>query len=582
MKKFLITTADENTWPNQKDNIIFLGEWCKKYSRKEIWSTYNSDTLSYHWFDTDKFDKDFKYLKSLQDRLLIKLSNCLNELHGTNFSNKYWEVLIGEFIILCTQVVYDRWENIKNLPHKDIEFNTVRLLFTPSDIATNDLSELQELSSNNDSWNSIIYSIIIDEFKKNNLLNINQINGEYRFLKSKYFYKSKNFKHLILYHYQKLVGYFFKKNQPLIIDSYLNYFDDISINLNFNRLPLFVNIKKPIKVKEYIPSYRNWKILFDSNNKFEEFLIRIIPLIMPKSYLEGYRDIVSKSNSSNFPQNPKFIFTSNISGDELLKNYIASKIEKDSKLIFGQHGGGYGSRNLFSEESHETSISNRYLSWGWNDNKKNNILPFGIIKRSNLKRNLNANNLTLVLNTNARYSNFLSSHVISSQWLLYFNDQCSFINNLNLKINNKLFIKLYPSDYDWSQFDRFNSLSRSIKFYPKGLKFKKVLQKTRICVSTHNATTFVESILCNIPTVIFWDTNISPIRDSSNKIFRDLETAGIFHRSPESAAKHVNKVWDNLDDWWNSKQVVNSIKNFKKYYCQPYPSNKDLTKALSF
>ena len=90
MKKFLITTADERTWPNEKNQVIFLGEWCKIYSRKKNWLKYKSHTINYHWNDKDKFNEDFNYLKKLQKTLLFNVSICLNELHGTKFSNKYW------------------------------------------------------------------------------------------------------------------------------------------------------------------------------------------------------------------------------------------------------------------------------------------------------------------------------------------------------------------------------------------------------------------------------------------------------------------------------------------------------------
>ncbi len=582
MNKFLITTADERTWPEQQHELIFLGEWCKIYSRKENWLKYKSHTLNYHWNNTAKFNKDFDYLKKLQKKLLLSVSNSLNELHRTNFSNKYWEILIGEFIMLVVQVIFDRWENIKNLEDKNIEINSIRLSYDDNSLVTNDLWELQLLSSTNDSWNSGLYSMIIDEFIKNKSIKINQIDGTDKITPPIYFNKSLiNIKHYILKFYQKIVGFFFNKNQPLIINSYLNYFDDLLINLKYKRLPLFINLEKPINLGEYDVGYRNWKISFEPNNQFEEFLIKVIPVIMPKSYLEGFRKISLKAESSNFPQNPKFIFTSNITSDELLKNYIASKIEKGSKLICGQHGGGYGLAKLSSHEDHEISISDRYLSWGWHDIKRKKIFPLGMIKKSHIKKKINTNNLTLVLNANARYGNFLWSNVISSQWLLYFNDQCSFISKLNNNIKDNLYVKMYHSDYDWGQSNRLISFSKSIKFHPESVNLKKAFQNSRIIVSTHNSTTFLESIYFNIPTVIFWDIKISPLRDSVNSIFNDLEKVGIFHKSPESAAIHINKVWQNVDKWWGSPEVILVMSKFKDEYCKSDFSFKKLKEALS-
>ena len=37
MKKILVTTAIEEIW-GKDEEILFLGEWCKKYNRKKIWS----------------------------------------------------------------------------------------------------------------------------------------------------------------------------------------------------------------------------------------------------------------------------------------------------------------------------------------------------------------------------------------------------------------------------------------------------------------------------------------------------------------------------------------------------------------
>ena len=37
MKRLLVTTALEETWGRDVP-VIFLGEWCRLYSRKHIWS----------------------------------------------------------------------------------------------------------------------------------------------------------------------------------------------------------------------------------------------------------------------------------------------------------------------------------------------------------------------------------------------------------------------------------------------------------------------------------------------------------------------------------------------------------------
>ena len=46
----LVTTALERTWGSD-EKILFLGEWCKLYNRKDIWLSRNSQTLSDPWSD---------------------------------------------------------------------------------------------------------------------------------------------------------------------------------------------------------------------------------------------------------------------------------------------------------------------------------------------------------------------------------------------------------------------------------------------------------------------------------------------------------------------------------------------------
>ena len=106
----LITTAEENTWPKDKKKpVLFLGEWCKLYTQKNLWQDMDSKTASYHWDNREKLIKDYGYLQDLHENLLIKLSDSLNKIHHTNHSIRYWRILIGPWLGCFVQMVFDRW-----------------------------------------------------------------------------------------------------------------------------------------------------------------------------------------------------------------------------------------------------------------------------------------------------------------------------------------------------------------------------------------------------------------------------------------------------------------------------------------
>ena len=74
VKRFLITTAIEETWPKDSDiPVLFLGEWCRIYSRRERWSIMNAEVLSYHWDDRQKLDNDYQYLSDIYEITLQAL-----------------------------------------------------------------------------------------------------------------------------------------------------------------------------------------------------------------------------------------------------------------------------------------------------------------------------------------------------------------------------------------------------------------------------------------------------------------------------------------------------------------------------
>ena len=69
MKRFLVTTAIEETWP--KDGpVLFLGKWCRLYNRKSVWEKLDVEIAPYHWDDRARLQQDYQYLQSLYEALL--------------------------------------------------------------------------------------------------------------------------------------------------------------------------------------------------------------------------------------------------------------------------------------------------------------------------------------------------------------------------------------------------------------------------------------------------------------------------------------------------------------------------------
>ena len=67
-----------------------------------------------------------------------------------------------------------------------------------------------------------------------------------------------------------------------------------------------------------------------------------------------------------FTKQKKIILTCNAWRDNIFKFWLATQSNKNAKIIYGQHGAGYGTNLKHYAEIHELKICDKYLSWGWN------------------------------------------------------------------------------------------------------------------------------------------------------------------------------------------------------------------------
>ena len=94
---FLATTADQRFWKTN-ETILFLGEWCRLYEKKTVWSQLGHEVLPHHWNNQSKLKRDAEYLENLYQKTLTSLVPQLNQLHDVNYSDKY------SFIIACNTI----------------------------------------------------------------------------------------------------------------------------------------------------------------------------------------------------------------------------------------------------------------------------------------------------------------------------------------------------------------------------------------------------------------------------------------------------------------------------------------------
>ena len=90
----------------------------------------------------------------------------------------------------------------------------------------------------------------------------------------------------------------------------------------------------------------------------------------------------------------------------------------------------------------------------------------------------------------------------------------------------------------------------------------------KLVVETVNSTGFLELLNLNIPVVLFTPKDFFTVKREYLKFFKLLEDVGIIFFNATKAANFINKNYDNLDKWWNSKKLQNNRKIFCENICR--------------
>jgi len=563
----LVTSANTRTWPKDKSEpILFLGEWCKRYSHKNLWGDIDYEVVSYHWDDRKKLYEDCIYIENLYEKILVSLSEKLNSIHGVNYDLRYWRILIGPWLSFFIQVLFDRWFMI-NKAIDENKISSIKIVKEDINIPANDYSDSKKMYIKDD-WNEMIYSQLLNKFLNNRITIQDLAIKPARKITPNISKPKKTIKSLIINFLTKFNSWFRNDEDYFFISTYLFLLTDLRLQIRVGQFPKIWQ-KISIPDIEMNLNKRKWNLINRVNeNSFDKIVHLMIPLHIPMIYLEGYQDMLDKVDNLPWPKKPKAIFTSNSHfADDIFKAWAGDKTQKGTPLFIGQHGGHYGMTPFSLHEKHEMTIADKWISWGWSDKEKKQVKPIGNLIAMSHSNKYNPKGGALMVEMNIpRYSYDLFAAPIAGQYLSYLEDQRSFIDALPKELSQKLIVRLHFNDYerDLKDYWKFNFPDIQIDYGEKPIS--SLVKVSRLYISTYNATTYLESLAWNIPTIIFWNPNYWELNEDASYLIKLLESVGIFHNNPESAANHMIKVWDDIPTWWESLEVQDARKEFCKYY----------------
>jgi len=573
---FLALTPHPQFWEFRNNSIMLLGDWCINDKTKPILEGKNYSIVQSPWKDKRIYES-VPYCFELMRFWMPHFTKILNEVHGIEKTERYWKVLLSCWLYDYISILYDKYLRIEKAieEYGDIEtyflnenaFLPLLNLETQWKLLADDDFHLQMFSiigremglnaktvnlskkerrlytdlSAQTQWKRKLKSLVIQGITKI-LQNLNQ------FLK----------KDVILEGFA--AGYKFKLSQvlgqnllysvPNIHFGYLENEECGSVSKNLNR-----------DVLEKLPS----------RNKFEQIARKAINIGFPQVCFEKYETILKGVTPYIQKRRKMAIAITNWYADEPFKFVAAEIADEGGRLIGLQQGGAFGAVIDMASELVERYITDVFVGSGWSekeDIKKEicEVVPLPIPKYSKIKNShrCKTDKCIFVGNMIPKYVYKIQTFLIPEEMEEYFHWKCIFFKKLREDILKRFCYRPFFGDYGWNEIGRIKKEFLEMDILRGGNLISK-MKKCKLVVSDHLGSSHLESLIMNVPTVLYWDKEIFKIRPSAVKYFDSLRDAKILHDEPASAAAHINDVFDDVNKWWGSESVQNVRVQFVNY-----------------
>jgi putative transferase (TIGR04331 family) len=545
---FLALTADRRYWFDEGQPLC-LGPWC--LSQPAEMGSGELAVLPYAFEDRRVLEQAFRYVTGVYNRLFPQVAAVLNEVHRQRRSDRFWKIFVGYWFRDFVEVLYERYRCIQVAAAHNPGLR-VRIM-DPADYDTpeDQLGFIRRYIG--DRYNQQLYSEIVqhlDVFERTRTRVpfspiVNPASRMRQAVKSTVQWLS-------------LIGS--HRNRYYVVSSYLSPRDLLGVS---GRLRIFPTIDTPrfsFAPGPLDPSRGLRLSALHAVDPFEEVVRALLPSNLPRIYWEDFGGL-ARAVDRYYPRRARLMLTSvGFVANEGFKLWAARQAEEHAvPYVIAQHGGTYGAARWYSSETYETAVADYYLSYGWNDEARKNIVPFVANKLPHARNGRPAGrrdgDLLWVLASFPRYAYSMYAVPSGPHFQVYLEEQARFIRSLNEAARHLLKCRPYPDDYGWHDLEYIRTHGGRFERDRFRGSIPSRIPGLRLLVVTYHATAFLEGLAANVPTIAYWNPAHWELRDDAVAAYDSLRHAGILHDTPERAARHVNDVAGDPFAWWTGADV---------------------------
>jgi len=486
------------------------------------------------------YNKLYFQYKKLYSSYLEKITIILNNYHEKKHSKDYWEPIIGLYLRrFISNYLFLNKEN-KNRLFKKVSYKNSFFHKSYSDYSETEnhlffkfknidncehykLKKINFLLEKINTINSIIPNILIK-------LGITKV----------LFQES-----------------YFRKNLKTLFSLKSNFY--------FNSLPLVKLGNYKIDREKIFKNRLNLIKLYEVENE-QDFLLQNIVFSMPINYVENFKIILNEVKKINLS---KALY---VDGNEVkfdfIKFYIAELMLKKKKILIGQHSLRTGLEDYDIYFDYSKSISDNYLTWGW-DSKLNSIIKYSSIrifsslnkykKVKSIKNN--GFNICFILCSFAKIGECFADNYREN--LKAEKARVHLLQKIQKQRNCKITLKPRNGSFlvkDKNKFyNKFDILKKKSRMY-------EIFGNYNIVIFERLSLGIAECIHLNQPTIFYYPKNLYKQKSKEyNNLLLLLKKANIYFDDEKKISKLLNSK-TNISLWWNNKKNFENRKTFLKKY----------------
>ncbi|MCE5181782.1 MAG: LIC12162 family protein [Betaproteobacteria bacterium] len=571
--KLLVMTALEDTW-GDCEPVIFLGEWCKRYELRDVWSKRRGETVKFHWDDRAKLRRDYDCLAALHQSLLGSLTQSLNELHRVDYSARYWQILLDPWLMTYLSAIFDRWECLRIAFEENNNIGVIWLDGIESSLAPFSYAEFIDAVAYSDEWNQCIYQRIIkSEYSskcsiQSRLPFVRRENdrfGAVAMQRQSIIRKAISFG-------DRILGRIFTNYDVIFVGATFKWPALIRLNMALGQVPRFF-------LEEFHPVSRlpglsasgvcdraDLRPDFQPKSRFEEFIKYWIIHDLPRCLVEDYAAM--RNRATHMAISTKAIATGSSHWvDAFVKMWVAEQVNKGVKLVILEHGGSLPPyKELFDFEA---DIADIRVSWFLPYHLKHVRLPPPKI----VGRYTNWPSVFRRLIGRKKYCSFIGNecprwafrahfYPMAYQWSTSFNMTLLLYGGLSEEVKEWFRVKPYPSQ-GWNTRQRFMDILGFDKIFSEK-SLDHVYSASKVIVCSYPETTFSEAMASGVPTILIYPEHLYELNPVALPLLESLKAAKIVFHDPMAAAAHLNAIWADPSAWWGSPAVLHARSEFHR------------------